>query len=60
MKNRTKQVDNEVQENKTDDWTQRALEAARQTQLPDANFGEAISTQEIERRLRDAEQEGGE
>ena len=60
MANETKNINSGTQEQLTEEWQERAREAAKQFGLPMPSVEEIGSPQEVERRLRQAEQEGGE
>ena len=60
MSNETKHVESKTQDQLPEEWQQRAREAASQYGLPMPSVEEIGSPQEVERRLRQAEQEGGE
>lgn len=60
MANETKNINSGTKEQLTEEWQERAREAAKQYGLPMPSIEEIGSPQEVERRLRQAEQEGGE
>ena len=60
MANETKNINPETQGQLPEEWQRRAREAASQYGLPMPTTEEIGSPQEVERRLRQAEQEGGE
>lgn len=59
MANKTKHIGSERQNQLPEEWQQRAREAAKNYNLPMPTTEEIGSSQEVERRLRQAEQEGG-